>query len=336
MLWVACACGPGQTTMPVSAPLPGPASPVGTVASVAEPPDEAALAKPRWAYMLQGDVAAEIGGTNFDLVVMDYTKDGTDDPAQRYTSAEMAHMQGESVTRVLLAYLSVGEAEEYRYYFDPAWVDDATPGLSDPDAPDWLGRANPGWEGNHKVRYWSEDWQQLVIGYLERIIAYGYDGVYLDIVDGFEYWSDPENGEGYSLSEADAAERMIALVTRIAAHARGLRQDFLIIPQNGERLLAYDASGGYLLAIDGLGVEDLFYDQRTLIDPSVTAERKVYLDSALAAGKPVIVVDYVYSGSRDSVVDDFLAKAAAAGYCAYAAWTDRELDRLVKFAGQGE
>ncbi len=48
-------------------------------------------------------------------------------------------------------------------------------------APCWLGRTNPDWEGNHKVQYWSEDWQRIVIDYLDRIIADGFDGIYLDI-----------------------------------------------------------------------------------------------------------------------------------------------------------
>lgn len=293
-------------------------------------------ATPEWAYMLEGDVAAEIVGTTFDVLVMDYTKDGTENVAQLYTAAEMVRMKSYGATRTLLAYLSIGEAEGYRYYFDPSWADDAAPGFRDPDAPGWLGALNPDWPGDYKVRYWDGEWQEIVLAYVERLIARGYDGVYLDIVDGFEYWSDPENGEGYTLGEADAAERMIAFVSRIATRARGLRGDFLVIPQNGERLLGFDTNGRYLDSINGLAVEDLFYDERTPLDESVTAERMIYLDKVLAAGKPVLVVDYTYAGAGDSLVEDFRARAAAAGYCAYAARTDRQLDSLVKFGGQGE
>lgn len=329
---VSCGCGPGDPGTHGSAPDGAAVTTVtNTVTSGVAASDAS-----RWAYMIQGDVTTGIAGTAFDALIMDYTKDGTEDPGQGYTDAEMGSIKQSGSPRLAIAYLSIGEAEDYRYYFDPRWTDESVGGEPDRDAPDWLGKTNPDWEGNYKVRYWSDEWQQIILGYLDKLVEYGFDGAYLDIVDGFEYWSDPENGEGYSLSEADAAERMIALVTRIAAHARELRKGFIIIPQNGERLLAHDTSGGYLTAIDGLGVEDLFYDQRTPVDPSATAERRVYLDGALAAGKPVIVVDYVYSGSRDSVVDDFLTKAAAAGYCPYAAWTDRALDRLVTFAGQGE
>jgi endo-alpha-1,4-polygalactosaminidase (GH114 family) len=59
------------------------------------------------------------------------------------------------------------------------------------------------------------------------------------------------------------------------------------------------------------------------------------LERVSAASKAVVVVDYVYVGERDAVVDDFIARAKAEGLCPYAAWTDRELDRVVVFAGQG-
>jgi cysteinyl-tRNA synthetase len=290
----------------------------------------------KWAYMLQNDVSNEITGTDFNVLVMDYTKDGADDSVHRYTTAEMSRIKNVGATRVALAYLSIGEAEDYRYYFDPAWTDEGEGARPDRDAPAWLGRGNPCWEGNYKVRYWSEEWQLIVLGYLDKIIAYGFDGAYLDVVDGFEYWSDEENGEGYFLSESDTAARMIDFVGRIATHARAKDADFLVVPQNGERLLGYDESGDYLKAIDGIGVEDLYYNERTAVDPEATAERVDYLDQVLRAGKPVIVVDYVCAGFRDAVVDDFLAKAGADGYFPYAARTDRELDRLVTFPGQGE
>ena len=292
-------------------------------------------ATPRWAYVLQGDVAAEIAVTGFNVVVMDYTKDGTDEAEQRYAPAEMASIKAGG-SRLALAYLSIGEAEEYRYYFDQGWRRDVKDGQPGSDVPAWLGLANPDWAGNYKVQYWSEEWQQLILGYVDKIIDYGFDGAYLDIVDGFEYWSGEENGEGLSLTEADAAARMIAFVQRIGAHARTQDPDFVLVPQNGERLLEYDVSGDYLRAIDGVGVEDLFYDERSAEAQAATEERLAYLELVLAVDKPVMVVDYVYAGSRDVVVDDFVRRASAAGCFPYAAATGRELDQLVVFAGQGE
>ena len=83
--------------------------------TVVQPPVSAGLPTPvRWAYMLQNDVAAQITGTQFNVVIMDYAKDGTDDPCSQYTAAAMRAIRGDEPTRTVLAYVSVGEAERYR------------------------------------------------------------------------------------------------------------------------------------------------------------------------------------------------------------------------------
>ena len=48
------------------------------------------------------------------------------------------------------------------------------------------------WVGNFAVQYWGPEWQHILFGtpesYLERILARGFDGVYLDRVDAFFDW----------------------------------------------------------------------------------------------------------------------------------------------------
>jgi len=43
---------------------------------------------------------------------------------------------------------------------------------------------NPDWPGNYK--YWNPDWQTVIYGNLGKILAAGFDGVYLDLIDAFE------------------------------------------------------------------------------------------------------------------------------------------------------
>ncbi|TAE60818.1 MAG: hypothetical protein EAZ89_01150 [Bacteroidetes bacterium] len=85
--------------------------------------------------------------------------------------------------RLVISYMSIGEAEDYRYYWNSDWKK---------NRPDWLDRENPRWKGNYKVRYWEAEWQALIYGnssaYLDRILTAGFDGVYLDIIDAFEYY----------------------------------------------------------------------------------------------------------------------------------------------------
>ena len=83
----------------------------------------------------------------------------------------------------MISYISIGEAEDYRYYWKNEWI-------SNP--PVWLAGENPDWEGNYKVRYWQKEWQNIIYGsessYIYKIIITGFDGAYLDIIDAFEYF----------------------------------------------------------------------------------------------------------------------------------------------------
>jgi cysteinyl-tRNA synthetase len=44
------------------------------------------------------------------------------------------------------------------------------------------------WDGNDSVRYRHAGWQTIFLGALDRILAAGFDGLYLDIVDGIEFF----------------------------------------------------------------------------------------------------------------------------------------------------
>lgn len=47
-------------------------------------------------------------------------------------------------------------------------------------------------EGRCLTNDWDENWQAIIYGnddsYLKKIIDAGFDGVYLDIIDAFEYF----------------------------------------------------------------------------------------------------------------------------------------------------
>jgi cysteinyl-tRNA synthetase len=120
------------------------------------------------------DSLASLG---FDLIVMDYEDDGG-----AYTSAEISTLKQKSGA-ILLAYMSIGEAEDYRFYWQKDWS-------SKRNRPDWIEGENPDWKGNYLVRYWEDAWQQIIFGtdssYLDAIISQGFDGVYLDKIDSYE------------------------------------------------------------------------------------------------------------------------------------------------------
>ena len=120
----------------------------------------------------------------------------------------------------MLAYLSIGEAQTYRYYWKWYWG-----WVFGVLSPRWLGSENPEWRGNYGVRYWHEGWQKIILGgensYLERIVKAGFDGVYLDGVD--EYVDMVKE-------KRNARALMIAFVKAIAERARVLKPGFLVVP----------------------------------------------------------------------------------------------------------
>ncbi len=277
-----------------------------------------------WAYQLQNADLNEIATSGFELVVIDYSRDGSEQG--KYTQEEIQKMKDSGV--IPIAYLSIGEAEDYRFYWKEEWYT---------NPPKWLGKENPEWEGNYAVKYWDEEWKAILHTYLDKVIEQGFSGVYLDKVDEFEYWADPNNGENASLPEDESARRMIDLILDIASYSRSrVDGEFYIIPQNGERILKYD-NGTLLNTVSGWAAEDLFYngtEQWNNEDMNWILENRLpYLDIVLSKGKPVFSVDYVddgsgYSGVNKKRIDDYREKAMSRGYIPYVAISDRELNEL--------
>ena len=119
--------------------------------------------------------------TRYDIVVTDPFFHGDLPFSRREVAALRQKACGGN--RFVLAYMSIGEAEEYRPYWKPEWKSSPPP---------WLGEENPDWPGNYKVKYWMEAWRRILMGgeasALDRIVDAGFDGVYLDIVDAFEHF----------------------------------------------------------------------------------------------------------------------------------------------------
>ncbi|MBI2565528.1 MAG: endo alpha-1,4 polygalactosaminidase [Candidatus Schekmanbacteria bacterium] len=288
----------------------------------------AAPALTSWGYQLNGlggSALAQLDASLYGLLVIDYSTEG--DAASELTPAQVAMLTDSACgRRQVLAYMSIGEAEDYRFYWDPAWVDQ---GNGDPDRPAWLTAANPDWPGNYKVRYWMPEWQQIIMGdpgtygpsYLSRLLGQGFDGVYLDIIDAYEYFGPDGNGEN-----PNAAADMVALVHAIAAAGRAAHPGFLVFPQNGAGLGALFPD--YVQMVDGIGVEDTFFDGDVAQPPEVVAAATENLNAFRDAGRLVLSIDYPTLAAN---VDAFYAQAAGEGYVPYVG--PRELDSLLIHPG---
>ncbi|MGB4268695.1 MAG: endo alpha-1,4 polygalactosaminidase [Spirochaetota bacterium] len=111
------------------------------------------------------------------------------------TKEDVAQLQKKpnGARRIVIAYMSVGEAEEYRYYWKKEWKK---------NKPAFLEKENPDWKGNYKVRYWDSQWHVILYGkgenkftdsYLGKIVYAGFDGVYMDVLDAAMYFEMKKN-----------------------------------------------------------------------------------------------------------------------------------------------
>jgi len=74
---------------------------------------------------------------------------------------------------LLLAYINIGYAEEWRDY----WVDIG-------DEP-WV-HMETEYEGEFFVKYWRSQWYEIMRGEVQRYLSKGFEGVYLDNIDASE------------------------------------------------------------------------------------------------------------------------------------------------------
>ena len=256
-------------------------------------------------YQLQHADPERIGKTAFDLIVVPISAAGNS------PQVIPALKDSPGGPKLVLCYMSIGQTENYRWYWNPDWIKNPPPWLDVPDGT---------WAGDYWVHYWDPEWQRIIYGtpesYLDQIIALGFDGVYLDRVDA--YWYYQEQGR------QTAAREMVDFILDFTEYARQKHPGFGVFPQNAEELGVMFPD--YLEAMTGVGVEDLYYGYPRDHEPSPaewTAEREAILDQWVAAGKLVLTIDYT---ARPEQIADAYCRARARGYVPYV--TDRSLGRL--------
>jgi cysteinyl-tRNA synthetase len=226
---------------------------IDSPASVAGTDDLLSLAEVRsWLYLLdvnlEQDVVGRIASSDHDLIVLDFIPSEANNID--YPMAEVIELLHTAAhPKLVLAYIDIGQAEDYRTYWEPSWR---------PGDPVWIAGVDPdGWEGNYPVAYWYDEWRSIWLdegGLIEQIVEVGFDGVYLDWVEAYsdENVLEIANGDG-----VDARQEMIWWVADIAEQGRSLASEFLVIGQNAAELVALD---DYATIIDGIAQEQIWFD----------------------------------------------------------------------------
>ncbi len=184
----------------------------------------------------------------------------------------------------IISYFSIGEAETYRDYF-----------ASLPK--DLLIEENKHWEGNYRVKYWDQRWHSVLINYLDKIIDAGFDGVYLDIIDAFDYYDGAE--------KKNRANQMLTMIKSLKEHALARRPGFVFIQQNGASIIGHvtDATV-WLSLIDAIGIESMFFSGAKPMNNPLHFDQSIiqYLPQYREAGKPIFSIEYI---DKKDLIDQY-------------------------------
>lgn len=131
------------------------------------------------AYSSKQGMINAISATNFDVVLIDL-----DFNEQALTSSDIAQLKTKAngATRLVISYINVGAAENWRYYWKKKW---------NTIHPCWMKKKYEGYKDERWVKFWKKDWEEIIYGnddsYMKKIINAGFDGAYLDNVEAFYF-----------------------------------------------------------------------------------------------------------------------------------------------------
>ena len=199
-------------------------------------------------FTLEGEMLQQMANSPYDLLVIEPIF--TEVQNRQYPIKQtIARLKAKQPARLVLAYIDIGEAEEWRSYWQAGWKI---------GSPEWIVADDPdGWEGNYPVAYWQDDWQEIwtgADGQIAQLVEAGFDGVYLDWIEAY---SDENVIHAAQRQGVDPRAEMIDFVGKIAAAGRETYPEFIVIGQNAAELAD---SYRYSQILDGLAQEQVWYD----------------------------------------------------------------------------
>jgi len=213
-----------------------------------------------WFYYLDVNLSDEtlqkIVDSTYDMVVMDPIV--TEKENQDYPIAEtVSKLHAEPHPKLAIAYIDIGQAEDYRTYWQTGWR------IGNPD---WITAIDPdGWVGNYPCAYWRDEWKDVWLapgGYLDKILAAGFDGVYLDWIEAY---SDENVLAAASKDGVNAKAEMLQWIEEIGDFGRSRNPKFVVVAQNAAELAL---EPDYAHLVDAIAQEQVWYDGGADNDPA--------------------------------------------------------------------
>jgi len=206
-----------------------------------------------WAFYIKDVDVQQVIKSSVDMVVIDLdTKDGpiTKQQVQKIKDSD----------KVVIAYLSVGDAEEYRRYWDDSWT---KPKL----APKWLGKQSTVWKGVYHVTNPLEDqWMDIVKKMIDTAINNGFDGI---VVAGIK-------------PQTEQAELFL---TKISEYTKRNNKQFKLFVQDY-------TSKEIVGVVDGIVVQGVSYNLFGAANKNIKQQTEV-LNWFVSNNKTIYVVEFV-------------------------------------------
>jgi uncharacterized protein (TIGR01370 family) len=305
-----------------------------------------------WGYQItdisQPGAVDALAASHYDMLVLEPTRTDWSSDDKLFDTKGMVSLLKDSLAsdgvhrKLLVAYIDIGEAEDWRWYWTWSTGWDCT-GARPADWPDYIITCDPdGWSGNYPVAYWDPLWKDVVItgtnqnsapygdynSIIDEVIKDGFDGIYLDWVEAFE---NTDVISAALTAGVDPAVEMIAFIQEMREYAALRNPNFVIIQQNAASLI--EGHPELLSAIDALAQEAIWYDGSADVawgdpagydwvnDGSLVSYYIYYLDQYLGAGLPVFDCEYALTHAGTAY-----ANALNKGYVPYV--TRRALSQL--------
>lgn len=130
-------------------------------------------------YNSKSEYLDALKATNFDIILIDLFFND-----EELTNSDVQSLKTKlnGGKRLVIAYMNIGSAENYRYYWQQGWK---------LHQPSWLRKKYVGYKDEFYVAFWDTEWQNIIYGndnsYVKKIINAGFDGTYLDNVEAYYF-----------------------------------------------------------------------------------------------------------------------------------------------------
>ena len=132
-----------------------------------------------FSYTYKQQFIDAIDATNYDVLLIDLFYG---DSILTTTDLNQLKTKPNGNRRLVLAYVNIGAAENWRYYWQDDW---------ELHSPLWLKKPYEGYEDEIWVKFWKKEWQDIIFGnddsYIKKAIDTGFDGAYLDNVEAYYF-----------------------------------------------------------------------------------------------------------------------------------------------------